>query len=111
MSILPAPRIDLFDSRLRLIGCIRLVVSSEEKRKGECIFDMRPLTEDARPETRWLCKRRFQKVGEHRFKMHEEGGLTIHGGDFKVRLEAQEPGHDLVAQPPAPKVFGRWTTS
>ena len=107
MPRLPASTLDLFDSNGAPIGTVRLVLNDAVKGKGDCIFDMAPLSDDARDETRWLYKRRFKRQGEHRFVIDDEGVVTITGPDFRLVLDPVTD-EELRARPPMPQVTAWW---
>jgi hypothetical protein len=119
MMTLPSSSVVLSDGAGAQFGLIRLVVAPPGPKpprgaptvKGDCIFDITPNSEaqDARQEVRWLFKRRFEARGEHKFKVTEDGVLTVTQADFKVVFDVLEEG-GLRSRPPAPKVFGRWAS-
>ncbi|TNE84813.1 MAG: hypothetical protein EP330_27795 [Deltaproteobacteria bacterium] len=108
MTELPSNTLQLLDSRLQSIGFLRLARTSDDAVKGDCIFDIAEPGDDARSETRWLHKRRYQRMSEHRFAVEDDGRIKITGPEFRVFLAVDEESGDLVTEPPAPRVFARW---
>jgi hypothetical protein len=86
-----------------------LLAPGDEPVKGDCIFQIQPLTEaqEALPEARWLAKRSFETRGEHRYKFAEDGILTVNLGEFQVRFGPDDDS-TLRSLPPAPYVRVDW---
>jgi hypothetical protein len=110
MSELPSTTLALFDGGGQAIGFLRLAKRTGDVIKGECIFDVREPPADARSEARWLYKRRYQRMSEHRFAVDDEGVLKVTGPDFKVLFEPNDEG-GLTSRPPAPRVRASWVTT
>lgn len=109
MPDLPALSLSLHDAIGAVFGVLRLAPREGEVR-GECIFDIAPRTEvqGARSEVRWLAKRSYRARGEHRFKLAENGSLTVSSGDFRVVFETGPTGEPLRSKSPAPPVSAAW---
>ena len=107
MNERPSQTLALFDSLGDAIGFLRLAGRAEDACKGDCIFDVRKPASEARSEARWLYKRRYQRMSEHRFAIDDEGVLKVTGPDFRVFFEPDVDG-GLVSRPPSPRVLARW---
>ena len=107
MHTLPALHLDLYDSEEALFGHLHLAPVEPGAPKGDAIFEItRARDELATDEVRWLFKRRFTVVGDHRFTW-SEGTLTVAQGDFRIVLHAQPDG-SLLTAPQQPQVRAEW---
>lgn len=111
MPTLPASTLALFDHTGAPLGRLRLVCTSETALKGDCIFDIPAPGPGAKNEVRWLYKRRYQRMSEHRFKIDEQGVITVSGPDFLVRFDPDEAAGGFATRPPAPPVTARWAAA
>ena len=95
----------LYDSQGECFGALHMVPKADDLTKGECIFDVAPRSEEQgeRHEVRWLCKRHFQRWSEHRFKLGEDGSVTVHLNKFRIVFEPNSDGV-FTLRPPAPPV-------
>ena len=108
MPNLPADALRIYDATGASFAVVHFVLDPEStKVRGDCIVAVDPGTEaSVRSEVRWLLKRRFEKVGEHKFRLDAEGVLTIEGGDFRLVLHPEE---DLLRTAPGqPNVSATW---
>lgn len=110
MTELPGLALTLCDGEGRRFGTLRLARRPGDVIKGECIFDVAEPGDTARPEVRWLHKRRYQRMSEHKFTYDEQGVLTVSGPDFRVHFEPLEDGA-LATKPPAPRVLAQWVAA
>lgn len=108
MSTLPADTLRIHDATGAGFATVHFVLNPDPtKVKGDCIFVIDPEAETStRSEVRWLSKRRFEKVGEHRFRLDAHGVLTIESGAFKLVLHPEE--EILMAAPSLPRVSATW---
>jgi hypothetical protein len=109
MTRFPSNTLILQDGSGAAFGLLRLAPRTPEKKKWDCIFDIRPSSpqQAARSEVRWLAKRRFKRFGEHRVKMDDDGVVTISLADFRFEFEPDETG-GLFTRRPAPPVSAVW---
>lgn len=107
MPTLPSATLTLLDGSGTRFGVLRFATGDIGNAKGDCIFDIAPAAEQAdRSEVRWLHKRRYLRSGDHRFRLDDDGVLTVSQGDFSVILDPD--GERLRSRRPAPLVFGEW---
>ncbi|MFT6144022.1 MAG: hypothetical protein ACJAZO_000982 [Myxococcota bacterium] len=106
MQTLPSDTLALYDFKNALIGVIRFAPRDDFPNKGDCIFDMEIPAADAGDEVRWLYKQRFKAGGEHKFKIDQQGAITVTQADFRITLapDAEEGGYRV--RSPAPQVLG-----
>lgn len=109
MKTLPSQTLMLCDLAGAPFGALRFVASEDNPTKGDCIFEITSSSseQEAQPEVRWLYKRRYKRAGEHKFKLTEEGALTVSQASFRIVLIAHEDG-DLIVKGPHPAVTGFW---
>lgn len=108
MNNLPSHVLVLSDGAGTPFGHLRLA-PADDAPKGECVFDIAPATPEQalRNEVRWLAKRGFQRLGEHRFRAEPSGSITVVLGDWTLALDPVDEGH-LRSRPPAPYVTAVW---
>ncbi len=117
MNELPGTRLSIYDALGANIATVHfhLKPAGPSRRskgpKGECIFELAPdWSSSGSSEARWIAKRRFEKVGEHRFRIDREGVITMHSGDFRLVLHPDPEDEDggLRTAPPQPEIHAVW---
>lgn len=108
MNELPGESLRIYDTSGTSIAVVHFHLTSDTRLKGECIFQLVPDWDASTcSEARWIAKRRFEKVGEHRFRVDGEGVLAIHSGDFRIVLHPDDEG-GLRTHPPLPPIHAMW---
>ncbi len=111
MHQLPSRTLRLLDSSGTSFGYLRFAPRESQPSKGDCLFDILPESQHgaaARSEARWLAKRHYVRWSEHKYKLTEDGTLTVSQGDFRVVFHIDEED-TMTTRPPAPPITGVWT--
>ena len=110
MATLPSFHIDLYDTEGAHFGSLHLSPKTEGALKGDAIFEITRGPDDLRTDdVRWMYKRRFTVVGEHKFVFSPDERLTVSQGAFSLELipDLEEEGA-LLAKPGQPGIRGAW---
>ena len=107
MTTLPSDTMLLCDGEGAPFGHLRFAPNPDKPGKGDAIVEITD-EDSTREEVRWLRKRRFERVGEHGYKIGKDGAVTVSQGDFKLTMIATEQEGEWRSKPPAPYVVGLW---
>ena len=111
MQQLPSHVLVLHDGAGTSFGVLRFAPREDAPSKGECLFDIKPAFQSGsvRSEARWLAKRHYVRSSEHRFKLADDGSLTISQGDFRCMFHVVDEG-TMATRAPDPPITGLWST-
>ncbi len=108
MHELPSTTVALYDSQDALFALVHLVLTSHDRLKGDCVFEL--MADDGQmklSEVRWVHKRRMEKSGEHRWTIGKADVLKIYSGDFTLELLPDDDGR-MATKPSMPAITAEW---
>ncbi len=108
MHELPSTTVALYDSQDALFTLIHLIRTSDDRMKGECVFES--IADGGQlelSEVRWIHKRRMERAGEHRRSINKDDILKVYSGDFVLELLPDDEGR-MATRPAMPPVTAEW---
>ncbi|MCB9670176.1 MAG: hypothetical protein H6734_11935 [Alphaproteobacteria bacterium] len=107
----PTHTLALYDTEGELFGHVRIAPDPDREGRLDCIFDVAAThpAQNLRSEVRWLLKRHYEQMSEHRFELGDDGSVRISKADFVLWLDPGEEEDDpLKARAPSPGVTADW---